>query len=64
VSIESRCPSCAMGKHERHDRDFGIIEGCIGGTYCGCTGNCAAEFKAVGDTFAAALGLLPPEVSP
>ena len=41
MSVPADCPGCFDGHHERHDPDHGIRPGLLGGTRCGCTGDCA-----------------------
>ena len=56
MSVQSDCPSCANGVHDNHDVDHGITPGLIGGTYCGCIGDCPERFeitkRAIVDVFA------------
>jgi len=55
MSIASNCGSCMAGDHTRHDRDHGIREGVIGGTYCDCSGDCAERAEARGEELRALL---------
>jgi hypothetical protein len=52
MSVHVDCPSCAFGKHDRHDRDWGIKPGLIGGQSCGCTGDCPERWAAATEEFA------------
>jgi hypothetical protein len=61
VSVAAPCGSCLMGDHSRHDRDYGIREGLIGGAYCACTGDCAERFAAEAADFAAKYLLPAPD---
>lgn len=49
MSIASDCGPCLNGDHAHHDRDHGIREGVIGGTYCACTGDCAERSERADD---------------
>lgn len=40
MSLASDCPGCCVGDHDKHDADYGIVPGLIGGTYCDCKGDC------------------------
>jgi hypothetical protein len=60
VSFSAPCPGCLMGDHERHERDWGIKPGLIGGSSCDCVGDCAETFAAEGAAMAARLPLRPP----
>ncbi len=46
MSIAADCPSCMTGNHGGHVRDWNIIQGIIGGSYCPCTGDCAERAAA------------------
>lgn len=52
MSIHRDCGGCMAGDHERHDGRHSGPSGLIGGTYCGCTGDCAERFAAFRDQFA------------
>lgn len=48
MSIAVDCGGCTAGNHDHHNRNHGIVDGLIGGTYCACTGDCderAAEAR-------------------
>lgn len=40
MSIRVDCPACMSGNHEGHVQDWGLRPGLIGGSYCGCRGDC------------------------
>lgn len=62
MSRAQECGGCMSGNHDQHDRDHGLRVGVIGGTYCDCTGDCAARFAARGDLFQHLLDrAFPPE---
>lgn len=66
MSVAAPCGSCLMGDHSRHDRDHGIREGLIGGSYCACTGDCAERFAADAAAFRAKYPMpdAPPDPPP
>lgn len=47
MSIQMLCNGCALGDHTKHDPAHGLRPGLIGGSYCACTGDCAAKFEAM-----------------
>ena len=51
MSLEMDCSSCMRGKHEQHNRSEGLRPGLLGGTYCGCSGDCAERFDRAAEWF-------------
>lgn len=51
MSLQADCPSCVTGDHDGHDANWGITPGLIGGSYCGCEGDCAERVKAREEDF-------------
>lgn len=51
MSLEMDCSSCMRGKHEQHNRSEGLRPGLLGGTYCGCSGDCAERFDRAAERF-------------
>lgn len=46
MSIAADCYACAAGNHTRHDRDWNLRPGLIGGAFCDCPGDCAERSAA------------------
>lgn len=69
MSVQGDCGGCMAGDHTQHDTNWGITPGLIGGTYCGCPGDCEERAhqrsEAIGEFFRRAIeGLRDGTVAP
>jgi len=46
MSVHVDRPACTSGDHDRHNPEWGIRPGLIGGQYCACSGDCAERADA------------------